>query len=148
MTTTHITAPAATTSAAASESARTSTYGRQMSGVLVAAFALSVVHTVYAWVEGIEDPTFTVDTPLAWGCYAVAFGVAALARRSERWAQLTVLGFLAAVLGIAVFHYPTAFGVEQQTVFGWFENDVYVGLLVTATYLGVVRLRRTTLTPA
>ncbi len=59
-----------------------------------------------------------------------------------------MLGFLAAVLGIEAFYYPTTFGVEQQTVFGWFENDVYVGLLVTATYLGVVRLRCTTLTPA
>ena len=127
---------------------RTSTYGRQMSGVLVAAFTLSVVHTIYAWVAGIEDPTFTVDTPLAWGFYAVAFGMAALVRRNERWAQLTVLAYLATVLGIAFFYYPTVFGVEQQTVFGWFENDVYVGLLVTATYLGAVRLRRTTLTPA
>ncbi len=128
--------------------ARTSTYGRQMSGVLVAAFTLSVVHTVYAWVQGIEDPTFTVDTPLAWGFYAVAFGMAALARRNERWAQLTVLAYLVTVLGIAFFYYPTVFGSAQQTVFGWFENDVYVGLLVTATYLGVQRLRRVTLTPA
>jgi len=52
------------------------------------------------------------------------------------------------VLGIAFFYYPTVFGLEQQTVFGWFENDVYVGLLVVATYLGALRLRRTTLTPA
>ena len=127
---------------------RTSTYGRHMSGVLVAAFTLSVVHTIYAWMAGIEDPTFTVDTPLSWGFYAVAFGMAALARRNERWAQLTVLAFLATVLVIALFYYPTTFGVEKQTVFGWFENDVYVGLLVVATYLGVLRLRRTTLTPA
>ena len=127
---------------------RTSTYGRHMSGVLVAAFTLSVVHTIYAWMAGIEDPTFTVDTPLSWGFYAVAFGIAALARRTERWAQLTVLAYLVTVLVIAVFYYPTTFGLEKQTVFGWLENDVYVGLLVVATYLGVLRLRRTTLTPA
>ena len=140
--------PTTTTAPGTRVTARTSTYGRHMSGVLVAAFTLSVVHTIYAWVAGIEDPTFTVDTPLAWGFYAVAFGMAALARRSERWAQLTVLAFLATVLVIALFYYPTTFGVEKQTVFGWFENDVYVGLLVVATYLGVLRLRRTTLTPA
>ena len=139
--------PLTTTAPATRVIARTSTYGRQMSGVLVAAFTLSVVHTIYAWVEGIEDPTFTVDTPLAWGFYAVAFGMAALARRTDRWAQLAVLAYLATVLGIAFFYYPTVFGPAQQTVFGWFENDVYVGLLVTATYLGVQRLRRTTLTP-
>ena len=143
-----MTATPITNAPTAAVGARTSTYGRQMSGVLVAAFTLSVVHTVYAWVEGIEDPTFTVDTPLAWGFYAVAFGIAALARRTEPWAQLTVLGYLVTVLGIALFYYPTTFGVEQQTVFGWFENDVYVGLLVVAFYLGVLRLRRVILTAA
>ena len=140
--------PMTTTAPGTRVTARTSSYGRHVSGVLAAAFTLSVVHTIYAWMGGIEDPTFTVDTPLCWGFYAVAFGMAALAPRTERWAQLAVLAFLATVLVIALFYYPTTFGVEKQTVFGWFENDVYVGLLVTATYLGVLRLRRTTLTPA
>jgi hypothetical protein len=139
--------PMTTTAPGTRVGARTSTYGRHISAVLVAAFTLSVVHTIYAWVAGIEDPTFTVDTPLAWGFYAVAFGMAALARRNEWWAQLAVLAYLVTVLGIAFFYYPTTFGPAQQTVFGWFENDVYVGLLVTATYLGALRLRRTTLTP-
>ena len=127
--------------------ARTATYGAQMSGVMLAAFALSVVHTVYAAVEGIEDPTFTLTTPLAWGFYAVAFATSALARRPGRGAQATVLAFLSVILVIAVFYYPTTFGPEQQTVFGWFENDVYVGLLVVATYLGVLRWRGTVLRP-
>lgn len=127
---------------------RTTTYGRQMAGVMLAAFTLSVVHTVYAAVEGIEDPTFTVTTPLAWGFYAVAFAMSALARRPGRGAQATVLAFLAGVLVIAVFYYPTTFGPEKQTVFGWFENDVYVGLLVVATYLGVHRWRGTVLGPS
>ncbi|HYJ26840.1 MAG TPA: hypothetical protein VEW73_03940 [Nocardioides sp.] len=119
-----------------------------MSGVMLAAFALSVVHTVYAAVAGIEDPTFTVTTPLAWGFYAVAFAMSALARRSGRAAQATVLAFLASTLLIGVFYYPTTFGPEQQTVFGWFENDVYVGLLVVATYLGVQRWRGTVIRPS
>ena len=141
-----------TTQSVAAESAtsraRTTTYGRQMSGVMLAAFALSVVHTVYAAVAGIEDPTFTVTTPLAWGFYAVAFAMSALARRPERAAQATVLAFLASTLLIGVFYYPTTFGPEQQTVFGWFENDVYVGLLVVATYLGVQRWRGTVIRPS
>ena len=143
MTTTQSTAAPSGTS-----SARATTYGRQMSGVMLAAFALSVVHTVYAAVAGIEDPTFTVTTPLAWGFYAVAFAMSALARRPERAAQATVLAFLASTLLIAVFYYPTTFGPEQQTVFGWFENDVYVGLLVVATYLGVQRWRGTVIRPS
>lgn len=120
-------------------------YGRHMSVVMLAAFTLSVVHTVYAAVEGIEDPTFTVTSPLAWGFYAVAFAMSVLARRTNRGAQATVLAFLTAVLAIGVFHYPTTFGPEKQTVFGWFENDVYLGLLMIATYLGVQRWRGTAL---
>ena len=134
--------------AAVLPSGRTATYGRHMSGVMLAAFTLSVVHTVYAAVEGLEDPTFTVTSPLAWGFYAVAFAVSVLARRTGRGAQATVLAFLGAVLAIGVFYYPTTFGPEKQTVFGWFENDVYLGLLMVAAYLGVQRWRGTNLVPA
>ncbi len=134
--------------ASLSRDARTATYGRHMSGVMLASFTLSVVHTVYAAVEGLEDPTFTVTSPLAWGFYAVAFAVSVLARRTGRGAQATVLTFLGAVIAIGVFYYPTTFGPEKQTVFGWFENDVYLGLLMVATYLGVQRWRGTSLVPA
>jgi hypothetical protein len=134
-----------TGSASPTTRARAQSYGRHMSGVMLAAFTLSVVHTVHAAVEGIEDPTFTVDTPLAWGFYAVAFGMSLLARRDGRTAQGSVLAFLVVVLLIGVFYYPTTFGPAQQTVFGWFENDVYLGLLCVATYLGVLRWRGTIL---
>jgi hypothetical protein len=35
----------------------------------------------------------------------------------------------------------------EQTAFGWFENDVYIGLLILAEYLCIQRLRNVTLTP-
>ena len=120
---------------------RTSTYRTQIPLIMIAAFILSVAHTVYSRLAGIEDPGFTITTPLAWGFYAVAFAVTALARRDARWAQLVVVGFLVVFLLIGVFYYPTMFGPEQQTVFGWFENDVYLGLLGIALYLGIQRLR-------
>ena len=144
---TSATATPATARPTSIPTARPLDHGRHISGVLVAAFSLSVVHTVYAWVEGLEDPTFTVTTPLAWGFYAVAFAMAAVARREGRLAQAGVLAFLAVTLGISVFYYPTTFGPEKQTVFGWFENDVYVGLLVTAAYLAVQRWRGTVRKP-
>ncbi|SEM03019.1 hypothetical protein [Rhodococcus maanshanensis] len=109
--------------------------------VLAAAFVLSAVHTGYAAVAGIADPTFTVTTPAAWLFYAVGIGSVWLARRQERWAQIGVLAYLVVLLAISVFYYPTTFTVEKQTVFGWFENDVYVGLLMIATYLTVGRVR-------
>jgi drug/metabolite transporter (DMT)-like permease len=120
---------------------RSSTYRTQIPLIMGAAFILSVAHTVYSRLAGIEDPGFTITTPLAWGFYAVAFAVTALARRDARWAQLVVVGFLVVFLLIGVFYYPTMFGPEQQTVFGWFENDVYLGLLGIALYLGIQRLR-------
>jgi len=120
---------------------RTSTYSTVVSGVLIAAFSLSVVHTVYAWVSGLEDPDFTATSPLAWGFYAVGFGMALLARRDRPWADWTVAAYLVVLLAIAVFYYPLTFTAEKQTLFGWFENDVYVGLLVTAFVLQVLRLR-------
>jgi hypothetical protein len=108
--------------------------------VLAAAFTLSAVHTVYADLAGIADPTFTPTTPTTWLFYAVGFGSVWLARRPGRTAQLSLLAYLAMLLGVSVFYYPTTFTVEKQTVFGWFENDVYVGLLMIAAYLTLARL--------
>lgn len=124
---------------------RQTTYRRQIAAIMLAAFTLSVVHTIYAWLAGIADPGFTVTSPLAWIFYLVAFAVTALALRDERWAQLVVLGFLVLVLLIGVFYYPMMFLPHQQTIFGWFENDVYLGLLMLAFYLSIHRFRRVAL---
>jgi hypothetical protein len=119
-----------------------------MSATLVAAFGLSAAHTAYGYVTGIGDPSFTVTTPVAWIFYAIGFGSALLARRESRGVQVVLQVYLAALLVLAVFWYPTTFVPRQQTVFGWFENDVYTGLLMITSYLGVERLRGVTLTGA
>ena len=126
---------------------RTASYGSVIAAVLVAAFTLSVVHTAYGYVTGIGDPSFTVTTPVAWAFYAVGFASALLARRESRGAQLVLVGYLAVLLAVSVFFYPTTFVPRQQTVFGWFENDVYTGLLMIAFALAVLRLRRVLLRP-
>lgn len=121
--------------------------GRQVSRVLLAAFTLSAVHTVYAAIAGIADPAFTVDTPLAWAFYAVGFTAAVVAPRASRTVQWAVAAYLVVLLAISVFVYPTTFVPARQTVFGWFENDVYVALLGLALYLDVLRLRGWALAP-
>lgn len=136
-----------TATASAHVATRTRRYGTVVSELLIAAFTLSVIHTIYAWLADLADPEFSVTTPLAWGFYAVAFAMAFLARRDGAAAVWTVAAYLLVVLGIAIFYYPTTFTTAQQTVFGWFENDVYVGLLVTAFVLQVLRLRGVTLVP-
>ncbi|HEY5981341.1 MAG TPA: hypothetical protein VIT41_17080 [Microlunatus sp.] len=125
--------------------ARETTYRGQIAAIMLAAFTLSVVHTIYAWLADIADPGFTVTSPLAWIFYLVAFTVTGLVLREERWTQLVVLGFLVLVLLIGVFYYPMMFQPHQQTVFGWFENDVYLGLLVLSFYLSIQRFRRVAL---
>jgi hypothetical protein len=124
---------------------RTRSNAAVVSGLLLAAFTLSVLHTGYAWLRGLEDPDFTVTTPVAWAFYAVAFASAVLVRVDRRWVAWTVAAYLVVLLAISVFYYPTTFTVEKQSVFGWFENDVYVGLLVAALVLLVLRLRHVTL---
>ncbi len=116
-----------------------------VSGALVAAFTLSLVHTVYAAVAGIADPDFTVTSPLAWGFYAVGFAVALVARRDDRRVQWAVAAYLVVLLAVSIFVYPTTFVPAHQTVFGWFENDVYVALLGVGLYLDVLVLRGWTL---
>lgn len=122
--------------------ARRLQFGRHIFAVMLAAFSLSLVHTVHSWLTGIQNPAFTVTTPLAWIFYLVAFALTALALREERWAQWTVIAFLITVLLVGIFYYPTTFGPQQQTTFGWFENDVYIGLLILGLYLAIQRLRR------
>ena len=126
---------------------RPSRYGDATSLTMATAFSLSIVHTVYAWREGLEDPSFTVDTPLTWIFYVLGFAMAALARLTSRWTQVIVLSFLVSILSVSIFYYPTTFTAEQQTTFGWFENDVYIGLLGLALFLSVMRLRRRSLVP-
>lgn len=128
-------------------STRTVDISRQQSHVLLTAFSLSTTHTVYAHVMGLASPDFTITMPTTWAFYAVGFGLAALARRSELRIQRLVVGLLALLVGVGVFLYPTTFTPEQQTVFGWFENDVYVALLVLGLYLGIQRLRGVSLRP-
>jgi hypothetical protein len=125
---------------------RTATYGALISTLLVVAFALSATHTAYAYASGLEDPGFNATTPAAWVFYAVGFASAGLALRQSRPAQIILLAYLAVLLVVAVFYYPTTFTPRQQTVFGWFENDVYTGLLMIAAYLEALRLRRITIT--
>lgn len=107
---------------------------RSTSIVLLAAFTLSAIHTGYAAAAGLSDPGFTPAMPTTWLFYGIGLGAAWLARRPRRWTHVVLLTYLVGLLAVSVFYYPTTFTAEQQSTFGWFENDVYVGLLMIATY--------------
>ena len=131
----------------ASVGLRRLSYARQMSWAMTAAFALSAAHTAYSWAVGVANPEFTVTTPGAWAFYGAGFTLAALARSPRRWVQVLVVATVVAILGVSIFYYPTTMGDHQMSAFDWFEGDLYVALLVVATWLGVLRLDRVTSTP-
>jgi peptidoglycan/LPS O-acetylase OafA/YrhL len=126
---------------------RTSRYAAQVSGLMLAAFGLSATYTVWSTATGRASDDFRATDPAVW-CFYAAMAALALAVRRDRlvaW-RLTVL-VLPLLLAVGVLVYPTLFTAERQTTFGWFENDVYLGLLMTALYLSVQRLRGRRLEP-
>jgi hypothetical protein len=106
--------------------------GRPVAVVLLAAYLLSIVYTIWSSTTGVAPAAFSVSSPGAWVAYAVGLGVTALALKEGRPARLVVTGWLVLSVAVAVLVYPQAFTAPHQTAFGWFENDVYTGLLMVA----------------
>ena len=126
---------------------RRSRYAVQVGALMLAAFGLSATSTVWSTATGRASDDFLATDPAVW-CFYAAMAALALAVRRDllvAW-RLTVL-VLPLLLAVGVFVYPTLFTTERQTTFGWFENDVYLGLLMTALYLTVQRLRGRRLEP-
>jgi peptidoglycan/LPS O-acetylase OafA/YrhL len=123
---------------------RTSRYSTQVAGVLVAAFTLSALCTVISTLSGVINDAYNL---ILWIFYVVGFGLAALARMDRSWTWWIVSAAVLLLILGGIFLYPAYFVPSEQTAFGWFENDVYIGLLILAEYLCIQRLRNVTLTP-
>ena len=126
--------------ARASRGNRRRPYRAQVAGVLAAAFALSLAYSVIVTVTGSHEGYGMAD-PALWAFYALGFGLAGLALADRMWAWWVVAVAVLALIAVGIFYYPTIFPPSAQTAFAWFENDVYVGLLILAEYLCVQRLR-------
>ena len=123
---------------------RTSRYSTQVAGVLVAAFTLSALYTVISTLSGVIHYAYN---PILWIFIVVGFGLAALARTDRSWSWWIVSAAVLLLILGGIFVYPAYFVPSEQTTFGWFENDIYIGLLILAEYLCIKRLRNVTLTP-
>ena len=121
-------------------------YRTQVAGVLAAAFSLSLAYSVIVTFTGSHEGYGMAD-PALWAFYAVGFGLVALVLSDRTWAWWVVVVVVLALIGVGIFYYPAVFPPSAQTTFAWFENDVYMGLLVLAEYLCVQRLRNVFLTP-
>jgi cytochrome bd-type quinol oxidase subunit 2 len=120
-------------------------YRTQVAGVLVAAFTLSLAYSVTVTLTGSHEGYGMAD-PTLWVFYTVGFGLAALSLTDRVWAWWVIAAVVLVLILVGIFYYPTIFPPSAQTAFAWFENDVYVGLLVLAEYLCVQRLRNVSLT--
>lgn len=132
------TLPLTRTTQPATQSSR---YASQVSGLLLAAFGLSAGYTIWTTASGVAHDSFNATSQGVWAFYVAMFAVALLVRTDRPAIWLLLSALLPLLLMIGVFVYPTTFTSKQQTPLGWFENDVYLGLLMVASYLTVQRLR-------
>jgi cytochrome bd-type quinol oxidase subunit 2 len=124
---------------------RRSPYRTQVAGVLAAAFSLSLAYSAIVTFTGSHEG-YGMGDPVLWAFYAVGFGLAALTLTDKTWAWWVVAATVLILIAVGIFYYPTIFPPSAQTAFAWFENDVYLGLLILAEYLCVLRLRGIDLT--
>jgi peptidoglycan/LPS O-acetylase OafA/YrhL len=122
---------------------RTSRYSTQVAWVLVAAFTISALYTAISALSGVMHGA---NDPRLWIFYVVGFGLAALVRMDRSWSWWIISAAVLLLILAGIFVYPAYFVPSEQTAFGWFENDVYIGLLILAEYLCIQRLHNVTLT--
>ena len=122
-------------------------YRTQVAGVLAAAFALSLAYSTIVTFTGSHEGYGLAD-PALWAFYTLGFGLVALALADRIWTWWVVAAAVLALIAVGIFYYPTVFPPSAQTTLAWFENDVYVGLLILAEYLCVQHLRNVDISAA
>jgi hypothetical protein len=120
-------------------------YRTQVAAVIAAAFALSLAYSAIVTFTGSHEG-YGLGDPTLWIFYALGFGLAAMALTDRIWAWWIVAVTVLILTAVGIFYYPTVFPPSAQTHFAWFENDVYMGLLILAEYLCVQRLRSVDIT--
>jgi cytochrome bd-type quinol oxidase subunit 2 len=91
-------------------------YSTQVSGVLAAAFVLSLTYSAIVTVTGSHEG-YGLGDPTLWIFYAVGFGLAALALTNRLWAWWIVTAAVLALIAVGIFYYPTVFPPSAQTPF-------------------------------
>jgi phosphatidylserine synthase len=126
-------------------------YATQVSWVLIAGFAVSLVYELYrATAKAGTSKYDSMRTFLtqAVPAYAVAFALAVLVRTGWQWATWTVLVIAVALIMVSIFYYsPIVLPQRKPGPIDWLEDKVYTGLLFVAVALLAYDLLGKTLVP-
>jgi phosphatidylserine synthase len=126
-------------------------YATQVSWVLIAAFAVSLLYELYR--ATTKDGTSKYDSmriflTQAVPSYAVAFALAVLVRTGWRWVAWTTLAIVMALILVSIFYYsPIMLPQRKPGPIDWLEDKAYTGLLFVAVALLAYDLLGKTLVP-
>lgn len=126
-------------------------YSSQVSWVLIATFALSLVYELYRSTAKAGTSKYdsmrsflTQELPF----YAITFVLAVLVRMGWRWVAWVALAVGVVAIIVSIFYYsPIVLPQRKPGPIDWLEDKVYTGLLFVAVALLVYDLLGKTLTP-
>lgn len=126
-------------------------YSSQVSWVLIATFALSLVYELYPSTAKAGTSKYdsmrsflTQELPF----YAITFVLAVLVRMGWRWVAWVALAVGVVAIIVSIFYYsPIVLPQRKPGPIDWLEDKVYTGLLFVAVALLVYDLLGKTLTP-
>lgn len=126
-------------------------YSSQVSGILIAAFALSLLYELYRSTAKAGTSKhdsmrsfLTQELPF----YAIAFVLAMLVRTGRPWVAWTALAVGVGLIMVSIFYYsPVVLPQRRPGPLDWFEDKLYTGLLFVAVALLAYDLLGKTLVP-
>jgi phosphatidylserine synthase len=126
-------------------------YSSQVSWILIAAFALSLLYELYRSTAKAGTSKhdsmrsfLTQELPF----YAIAFVLAVLMRAGWPWVAWTALAIGVALIIVSIFYYsPIILPQRKPGPIDWFEDKLYTGLLFVAVALLAYDLLGKTLVP-
>jgi phosphatidylserine synthase len=126
-------------------------YSSQVSWILIAAFALSLLYELYRSTAKAGTSKhdsmrsfLTQELPF----YAIAFVLAVLMRAGWPWVAWTALAIGVALIIVSIFYYsPIILPQRKPGPIDWFEDKLYTGLLFVAVALLAYDLLGKTLAP-
>jgi phosphatidylserine synthase len=126
-------------------------YSSQVSWILIAAFALSLLYELYratakAGTSKHDSMRSFLTQELPFN--AIAFVLAVLVRTGRPWVAWTALAVGAGLIMVSIFYYsPIMLPQRRPGPLDWFEDKLYTGLLFVAVALLAYDLLGKTLVP-